>query len=53
MAMRDAWALEQSGKRDEAKPLYEALAAREAEDGGISDWPRAAKYRLLWWFTEK
>jgi hypothetical protein len=52
-AMRDAWALEQSGKRDEAKPMYVALAAREAEDGGKSDWPRAAKYRLTWWFESK
>ncbi|MEK7467999.1 MAG: hypothetical protein AAB074_11340 [Planctomycetota bacterium] len=52
-AMRDAWALEQSGKRDEAKPLYAALAAREGEDGGRSDWPRAAKFRLSWWFESK
>lgn len=52
-AMRDAWALEQSGKRDEAKPLYEALAKREGEDGGASAWPAAAKYRLQWWFEGK
>ncbi|KAF0244049.1 MAG: hypothetical protein FD180_2861 [Planctomycetota bacterium] len=51
--MRDAWALEQSGKRDEAKPLYEALAARESEDGGKSEWPGAATYRLKWWFAAK
>ncbi len=48
-AMRDAWALEQAGKRAEAKPLYEALVAREAEDQAQSEWPRAAKYRLGWW----
>ena len=52
-AMRDAWALEQSGKHDEAKPMYEALAARAGEDGGKSEWPRAAKYRLTWWVDGK
>ncbi|MCE9584142.1 MAG: hypothetical protein K8T20_16785 [Planctomycetes bacterium] len=52
-AMREAWSLEQSGKRDEAKPLYEALAQRDAEDGGRSAWPAAAKYRLMWWIDSK
>lgn len=52
-AMRDAWALEQAGKRGDAKPLYEGLVKRESEDEGKSVWPAAAKYRLSWWVDGK
>ncbi|NUN47868.1 MAG: hypothetical protein HUU15_03460 [Candidatus Brocadiae bacterium] len=48
-AMLTAWTLELSGCRDDAKPLYEELVAAEQEDGGVSPWPAAAKYRLKWW----
>ncbi|MBX3458624.1 MAG: hypothetical protein KF696_01515 [Planctomycetes bacterium] len=52
--MREAWALESAeGKRNEAKALYERLAARHAEDQGTSDWPKAAAYRLSWWMDGK
>ena len=32
---------------------YEELVAAEAEDGGTSPWPAAAKYRLKWWVELK
>ncbi len=47
---RQAEALEaEQGKQAEARQLYEQLSKRVDEDAGASVWPRAAKYRLLWW----
>ncbi len=51
--MLTAWVLEMSGCRDDARPLYDELVAAEAEDGGTSPWPAAAKYRLKWWVELK
>ena len=47
--MLDALKLELEGKRDEAKAIYQELAKQQKEDGGVSDWPFAAEYRLSWW----
>ncbi len=41
--------LELEGKREEAKKIYQDLAKQQKEDGGVSDWPFAAEYRLSWW----
>jgi hypothetical protein len=38
-------------KRNAAKALYESAAAKASEDGGVSVWPSAAKYRLSWWVS--
>lgn len=47
--MNEALRLELAGEREEAKKLYEELARQKQEDGGFSDWPFAAEYRLSWW----
>jgi predicted esterase len=47
--MMKALRTEMEGDRQEARKLYEELAARKNEDGGFSDWPFAAEYRLSWW----
>jgi hypothetical protein len=47
--MLKAEKLELEGKREEAKKIYETLASQQKEDGGVSDWPFAAEYRLSWW----
>ena len=39
----------ESGKWTEAKALYDELLKRKDEDNGVSVWPKAAEYRLLWW----
>lgn len=45
----DAMKLEMQGKRAEAKKIYEDMAKQKNDDGGQSDWPYAAEYRLSWW----
>ncbi|MBZ0136746.1 MAG: hypothetical protein K8I27_10275 [Planctomycetes bacterium] len=47
--MFEAVKLELAGKRDEAKKIYETLVRDKSEDGGVSEWPHAAEYRLSWW----
>lgn len=47
--LKNALKLELEGNREEAKKLYQELAKQKAEDGGFSDWPFAAEYRLSWW----
>lgn len=47
--MFEAVKLELAGKRDEAKKIYQALVKQKTEDGGVSEWPHAAEYRLSWW----
>lgn len=47
--MFEAVKLELTGKRDEAKKIYDALVKQKSEDGGVSEWPHAAEYRLSWW----
>jgi len=41
--------LELTGEREKAKAKYEEIAKEKDADGGLSDWPRAAEYRLSWW----
>jgi len=40
---------ELANDRAGAKAIYQELAKQKAQDGGYSDWPRAAEYRLSWW----
>jgi hypothetical protein len=40
---------ELDGNRAEAKRIYQEVAAHRTQDGGVSNWPRAAEYRLSWW----
>jgi hypothetical protein len=40
---------ELAGEREDAKKMYEEIVAMKSQDGGHSDWPRAAEYRLSWW----
>lgn len=45
----DAMKLELAGKRAEAKKIYQEISKQKDADGGLSDWPYAAEYRLTWW----
>lgn len=47
--MLEAVRMELTGDRAKAKELYQAMVKMKEEDGGYSDWPRAAEYRLSWW----
>lgn len=45
----EAIRLELGGERAKAKAAFQELAKQKTQDGGYSDWPRAAEYRLSWW----